>query len=119
MRDALAPHCDVPGYPASEERPPGPLSRATGMPHDVREIIGTGRPADVANGGTQLLRGEGASARVRTVHANRSVAVVAAGNSFSSAILMRIASSARFSRDLAVPTGIPSAAAVSGRVRSR
>src|SRR5512134_1285235 len=95
---------DVRGKPPFGNRPPGPLSHATGLRDDVVQVVGPCRPAHVAKGGMQLVGGVGAKGRVRTVHANRSVAVAVAvaGSSFSSATLMRIASRARFRRDLAV-----------------
>ena len=117
-RDALAPHRDVHGKPPFEEGPRGPLSRATGLRDDVREVIRSSLATDLVEGGAQPVGREGARLRVLVAHANRSVAADATSIS-SSATVIRIAPRARFRRDFAVPTGIPSAAAVSGKDRSR
>ena len=117
-RDALASHRDVHGKPPFEEGPRGPLSRATGLRDDVREVIRPSLATDLVEGGAQPIGREGARRRVRVAHANRSVAAEVTKSS-SSATVIRIAARARFRRDLAVPTGMPSAAAVSGNERSR
>ena len=82
-----------------------------------REVVRPSAATDLVEGGVQPIGREGARRRVRVAHAYRSVAAEVTKSS-SSATVIRIAARARFRQDLAVPTGMPSAAAVSGNERS-
>ena len=101
---------EVHGEPPFEGGPAGPLPLPRGLAEDVVEVVGHVRGAESS---VEELR-ELAFEAVECGHARCPRARVERSTPMSAAIAERMTPSERWSRDLAVPSGMPRAAAASG-----
>src|SRR5204862_5862165 len=98
---------DIHREPPSWERPGGPLPPPAGPPEDVVDVVGIGGPRQVAEDGRKV-----ALVAHRRGHAT-CPPCAGDGSSGPVSTAMRISPSARWSRDLTVPIGMPRVAATS------
>jgi hypothetical protein len=95
--------------PPFEEGPGGPLAGASGLPEEVVEVVGRPRLRDVIED-----RGEPSVESIAGHHAGCPPGIDDTRELSSAPTAIRIATSDRCRRDLAVPSGTPSMLATSG-----
>ena len=101
--------CELHGKPPFEGGPGGPLPRGCGPPEDVRQVVGRVWRRKVCQ-----RRGQMPLEGIDRGHAGRPSGTACLSATASPSMVARSTPIERCSRDLAVPSGMPTAAATSG-----